>query len=535
MNADEDYGFDVSGYLHIPGLLSTAEVGACNRAIEAGEVAHGRSDSGPLRAVLESPGLAGYLESLCGADYVLDKGPILVGDGVEETAGAPLSMGPPEDRRRLRYANYADTRVSKGLRLFLALAPTPDDGGVILVPGSHNRVSEPPADFLAGTDDLGMTEQPELQAGDILLCSTTTLYGIRGRPGRLLEIQIIQSGVTPSGGHDEVEGPEWLSELSPEKQLVVGPRMTGRSGRLVSDGTRSWVADVEEQPAAVVFGLDEHSQPDPDEYWFWDVRGYLVLRGVMDAAWLAAANRALDAALEMQESLPPGHPTRIEDVPEQAYRENDYQWPEETSDRLYGTIHRPRIGGLYQLPHPHCEPFRRMIAHPAVVRRLNWMLGYGYREADDAMCCSYPKGTSGGSLHGQNPRSFTLHHGRHLCEQVNVAWALHDEAPGFGEVSGGFICVPGSHKAHYPIPGGLTTSIDLPQVHKPAMKAGDVLFFGTVAHGTTAWRSEWPRRTVIQFMSPSHADLPPGGEQAGWRWSNDPNNMESVEVDEEAE
>jgi len=32
----------------------------------------------------------------------------------------------------------------------------------------------------------------------------------------------------------------------------------------------------------------------------------------------------------------------------------------------------------------------------------------------------------GRSRHGQNPRAYTLYNGRPLCEQVNVAWALHD-------------------------------------------------------------------------------------------------------------
>jgi hypothetical protein len=53
------------------------------------------------------------------------------------------------------------------------------------------------------------------------------------------------------------------------------------------------------------------------------------------------------------------------------------------------------------------------------------------------------------------------------------------------------------------------------------MKAGDVLFFGGVAHGTTAWRSEWQRRTTIQFMGSSNIALPPGKKEVGWRWSTD--------------
>ena len=245
--------------------------------------------------------------------------------------------------------------------------------------------------------------------------------------------------------------------------------------------------------------------------------GYLVLRGVMDEAWLGAANRAIEAALAMQEELPEDHPTKLEEVRETALIYNDGEWPKDTSSRLRGDIHRPRLGGLYLLPKPHCEPFHRMIAQPAITRRLNWMLGYGHSETGEPMCCEYPQGTTGGSLHGQNTAGFYRLEGRSMVEKVNVAWALHDEAPGFGKESGGFVCIPGSHKASYPIPRGLTTSIDLPQVYKPPLKAGDVLLFGALAHGTTAWRASWHRRTVIQFMGSPNVSIKPANPVVGWR------------------
>ena len=516
MNADEDYGMDVAGFIHLPQVLSAAEVVACNEAIDA---AGSGTGSFELPALLEHSVLISYVETLCGSGYVIDKPPTLVADNTD--SAVPFSTGAPEDRRRLRYANYHETRECKGLRVFLALSPTSSDGGIVLVTASHNRSTEPPASFIAGADDLGMTEEPVLEAGDLIICAATSLYGVRGMPGRVIEVEFITSRARPTAGFPEIEAPEWATELTPEQRAIVGNRTTGRGGTLISDGKKTWVKDIEELPATITLNVDEHSQPDPEELWFWDVRGYLVLRGVMDEEWLAAANRAVDFALEMQDELPEGHPTRIEKVPEQALRENDYTWPEVTSPRLYGEINRPRIGGLYQLPAPHRDPFRRMIAHPAIVQRLNWMLGYGYRESTEPMCCVYPTGTCGGSLHGQNPGGYTVYNGRQLVEQTNVAWALHDESPGFGEDSGGFLCVPGSHKAKYPIPRHLTTSIDLPQVYKPALKAGDVLFFGGVAHGTTAWRSEWMRRTTIQFMGSSNIAMPPGKKEVGWRWSTD--------------
>ena len=169
-----------------------------------------------------------------------------------------------------------------------------------------------------------------------------------------------------------------------------------------------------------------------------------------------------------------------------------------------------------------------MIGHPAIAQRLNWMLGYGFRESGEPMCCVYPKGTTGGSLHGQNPGGYSFINGRQQVEQVNVAWALRDEVEGFGENSGGFLCVPGSHKAMYKIPRPLATSIDLPQVYKPGLKAGDVLFFGAVAHGTTAWLADWYRHTVIQFMGSANVKVKPADKVVGWRWSTAPENPANI-------
>ena len=232
MTADEDYGFDVAGFLHVPGALSAAEVAACSEALDDAGRDGGRLEW-PLQ---EHPVLNSYLETLCGPDFALDGPPALVPDGPAGTAGVRLRAGAPEDRRRLRYANYGDTRECKGVRIFLALAPAPEDGGVVLVTASHNRSTEPPARFLAGADDLGMTEEPVLAAGDLLICAATTLYGIRGRPGRVIEILYISSRARPTAGYPEIEAPEWVTELTPEQQAVVGTMTTGRGGTVISDG-----------------------------------------------------------------------------------------------------------------------------------------------------------------------------------------------------------------------------------------------------------------------------------------------------------
>ena len=87
------------------------------------------------------------------------------------------------------------------------------------------------------------------------------------------------------------------------------------------------------------------------------VVGFQVIPDVMDEEWLAAANEAIDCfedRVQMGEELARG------------------------STSLAGTG-RPLLTGLLQLPAPFCDPFRRMVAHPVVEHRLNWMGASGGR------------------------------------------------------------------------------------------------------------------------------------------------------------
>ena len=217
----------------------------------------------------------------------------------------------------------------------------------------------------------------------------------------------------------------------------------------------------------------------------------------MDEEWLAAANEAVD---------------RFEDqikVGEELAR---------GSKSLAGTG-RPLLNGLLELPQPYCEPFRQMVAHPAVEHRLNWMGGSGGRMGGATGFVSV-KGTSGHSLHDANEplnpgRGYVYHNGRSYCEAVTVAWQLRDVRAG----DGGFACVPGSHKAYYKLPPGVRTcDRDMGLVKHVEMQAGDVLFFGDggTTHGALAWKSEIARRGILikyssrNFKPQWRRDGPPG-------------------------
>ena len=161
---------------------------------------------------------------------------------------------------------------------------------------------------------------------------------------------------------------------------------------------------------------------------------------------------------------------------------------------------RPLLSGLLDLPNPYNAPFRRMIAHPAVVQRLNWMGGSGYRTGGATVFCA-GQGTSGHALHdGNEPmtpsRGYYFKNGRSYAEtsQLLGNYAMWSR-------TGRFCMCAGSHKTQYSMPRRHSDVLMIQWVwwSQPVMKAGDVLFFmdGGCTHGALAWKNPIPRRGIL--------------------------------------
>ena len=224
------------------------------------------------------------------------------------------------------------------------------------------------------------------------------------------------------------------------------------------------------------------------EKYFWDLTGYLIVRDVLSEEEIAEANEALDYAKK--------------DIFQHEEGRGDYTALKGTAARWYESHGLGEEGhGLLTLPAPYCEPFRKMLAHPQVVARLNEMCGPGFRLDHGPQFNNAVKGTEGLSLHGagdpHNPVVAYRHqNGAGHCNGVTVTWNLTD-SPARG---GGFVCVPGSHKSKYPMPGGVRTcEDDMGTVVQPEVKAGDVIFFmdGAQTHGTHPWRNDHERKSVL--------------------------------------
>lgn len=220
-----------------------------------------------------------------------------------------------------------------------------------------------------------------------------------------------------------------------------------------------------------------------EEKYFFDLRGYLIVRGALSAAEVAACNDAIDHYAD-----------RIKT------RSIEGGGLAQGSSALAGTEGRRELSGMLGWPEPFREPFRQLLVHPVVVSRLNEFSGKGFRLDHGPLLISAHKGAEGHRLHGGGEpfsQSVWYHqqNGKIFCRGITVAWQLTDVDEG----DGGFACVPGSHKTAEPTPEEVRSAEDdMGLVYQPAMRAGDVLFFAeTMTHGTLPWRGGGERRSVL--------------------------------------
>jgi ectoine hydroxylase-related dioxygenase (phytanoyl-CoA dioxygenase family) len=148
---------------------------------------------------------------------------------------------------------------------------------------------------------------------------------------------------------------------------------------------------------------------------------------------------------------------------------------------------------------PKAASFRALIDHPAMFEAVLEVCG-PYVRLDHAYGIIMAPGTSGLGLHGgatpfDPAQYYVVRDGRIHCGLVAAQWALVDHPA----VGGGFCCVPGSHKAAYPLPNGYDRAL----VREVPLDAGDlVIFTEALTHGTIPWRGPGQRRTLLYKYSP---------------------------------
>ena len=119
------------------------------------------------------------------------------------------------------------------------------------------------------------------------------------------------------------------------------------------------------------------------ERFLFDLNGFLVIRGVLSPAEVAAANAAIDAQSENMVRR---------DAP--ALRNAQKDSPLDASGP------RMDMGGMLAWPKPHCNPFRRLLAHPKLVPYITALCGKGYRLDHQPLVVAQGKDSEGFCLHG---------------------------------------------------------------------------------------------------------------------------------------
>ena len=201
---------------------------------------------------------------------------------------------------------------------------------------------------------------------------------------------------------------------------------------------------------------------DRERYRF-DLDGFVIRRGVLSTRELTELNRAVDA-LKV--------PTPGESI---------------GSQRFNGHLAR-------------AEVLRNLLDHDSALGIVSDLCGPMVR-LDHAYGLVMSPGTRGLGLHGggtpHDPSQFyEVRGGRMYNGLVAVQWALVDQlAP-----HGGLCCVPGSHRAAFPLPPDASD-----MARHIELSAGDLMVFTeALTHGTTTWHGPHQRRSLFYKYAPGH-------------------------------
>lgn len=148
--------------------------------------------------------------------------------------------------------------------------------------------------------------------------------------------------------------------------------------------------------------------------------------------------------------------------------------------------------------------FMRLMAHPRTLQVMRTIIGewlrhdhaYGIQMTTDQ---ETRENLHGGPRADQGEHQYQWVNGRMWNGLIVVMYALEDVNPG----DGGFVVVPGSHKAPS---DAYKPAVDSHLVVNPSLQAGDMLIFTeALVHGTRCWTSTNRRRSLLYKFSPGYS------------------------------
>jgi hypothetical protein len=235
------------------------------------------------------------------------------------------------------------------------------------------------------------------------------------------------------------------------------------------------------------------------EKWLFDVQGYLHIPGALTPDQVTRMNAAIDAH----------HDSIHIRTAEQSLDGREKSQGRRSAEKLKGVHGRGDFGGYLFWDRPWCDAFREVIAPAQILRLLLGTVGPRFRLTATAGI-TMTKGSEGFILHGggtpelehmREPFYHRFEGGRMYGGLMSVSYTLTDVEPG----DGGFVCIPGSHKANYLCPLEVRRlERDPGCVKHIPMKAGDaVIFTEALTHGTIPWQGETERRLLRYLYCPA--------------------------------
>lgn len=221
--------------------------------------------------------------------------------------------------------------------------------------------------------------------------------------------------------------------------------------------------------------------------YLFDLQGYLVIENALMREEVAELNALFDA----QGLHPP------------------------TESMRFG--HAPDGSGFLAYGKLYCD----LLDHPSIMEVLRFRLGDAFR-LDRLYGMQQEKGQERGRLHADYgatcPTSGAVPGEYHHLRQheilegfIVVSWNLSDTGPDHG----GFCCIPGSHKSNYKLPQAIQDDVHAwPCVIHPEAPAGSaILFTEALTHGTSDWKADHQRRSLLYKYCVAHTAWRPNRVQ----------------------
>jgi ectoine hydroxylase-related dioxygenase (phytanoyl-CoA dioxygenase family) len=213
--------------------------------------------------------------------------------------------------------------------------------------------------------------------------------------------------------------------------------------------------------------MSRSSRLSQEERYLFDLHGYLVVREALTAQQVTVLNEILDERLADADAT--------------------------EAEMTFGDLLK------------WGKPFLDLLDNPRIVPYLEELVDPYFR-LDHDYAVVLRSGAGPLALHGGGSpvdmsQYYLFRDGRPWNGLTVVAYSLKDVNPG----EGGFACVPGSHKANYPLPERFRSlESELPPWIVPVVApAGSaIVFTEALTHGTLPWRGADERRTVFLKYSP---------------------------------